>query len=443
MAETIGRRDFIRSATAVGVGLAAVGSAFGQSGGETINVALIGAGLQGQELIAVCMKMGKDSGVRFRAVCDIWEDLNLDRTVTLLGRFGHEAAGYVDYREMLDKEKDLDAVIIATPDGCHAEQAVACLDAGLHVYCEAPMSNTIEGAVKMVQAAKKTGKLLQIGHQRRSNQRYNHCYDNLIVSAKILGKVTSINGQWNRPARPDRGWSRRRELDTAILTKYGYGSMHELKNWIWYKSHSGGPMATFGSHQIDVFNWFLGTKPKSITARGGTYFFDPENHERHDTVMAILEYDTPGGVVSAQYQTVSSNGFGGHYEAFMGDQGTLKMSESPGLMGVYHDPEGADWERWLRLGLLSRPQAPKGQEEKTSVLDVQQTKPPDLYQIPVEIKDSYHKAHLDNFFGAVRGKGKLTCPAEVALPAMVTAMKINEAIAEGKSIVLSDRDFEA
>ena len=73
---------------------------------------------------------------------------------------------------MLSDEKDLDAVIIATPDFWHAEQTIACLKAGLHVYCEKEMSNTLEGARKMVQAAKQTGKLLQIGHQRRSNPRY-------------------------------------------------------------------------------------------------------------------------------------------------------------------------------------------------------------------------------------------------------------------------------
>jgi predicted dehydrogenase len=218
--------------------------------------------------------------------------------------------------------------------------------------------------------------------------------------------------------------------------------MHELKNWMWYKSHCGGPVAAFGTHQIDVFNWFLGATPKCVTARGGTYFFDPKNHEQCDTVMAILEYETPGGVVSAQYQTVNSNGYGGHYEAFMGDQGTLKMSEMPAFMGVYHDPEGADWERWLRLGLLSRPEAEKGEEEETGVLDVQQTKPPELYQVPVEIKDSYFKAHLDNFVDAVRGKGELTCPAEVGFAATVTTLKINEAIAAGKSITLTDKDFE-
>ena len=103
---------------------------------------------------------------------------------------------------MLDKEKDLQAVIIATPDFWHSEHTVACLKAGLHVYCEKEMSNTLEGARKMVQAAKETGKLLQIGHQRRSNPRYLHCYNKLLKEAGILGRITTINGQWNRSVQP-------------------------------------------------------------------------------------------------------------------------------------------------------------------------------------------------------------------------------------------------
>jgi predicted dehydrogenase len=89
--------------------------------------------------------------------------------------------GYEDYREMLDKEKELDAVIIATPDFWHAPHTVDCLEAGKHVYCEKEMSNTLEGARRMVAAARETGKLLQIGHQRRSNPRYLHCYEKLLA----------------------------------------------------------------------------------------------------------------------------------------------------------------------------------------------------------------------------------------------------------------------
>ena len=138
---------------------------------QEVNVALLGAGAQGQVLTDAMLRI---PGLRFRAVCDIWAEYNQRRVVNQLKKFGHEVNGYEDFREMLDKEKQLDAVVVATPDFWHSPHAVACLEAGKHVYCEKEMSNTLEGARKMVEAARKTGKLLQIGHQRRSNPRYLH-----------------------------------------------------------------------------------------------------------------------------------------------------------------------------------------------------------------------------------------------------------------------------
>ena len=118
---------------------------------------------------------------------------------------------------MLDKEKELDAVVIATPDFWHAQHAVDCLKAGKHVYCEKEMSNTLEGARRMVLAARETGKLLQIGHQRRSNPRYLHCYDKLITEAKLLGRIVTVNGQWNRAVAPDLGAPDRYAIPEARL----------------------------------------------------------------------------------------------------------------------------------------------------------------------------------------------------------------------------------
>ncbi len=113
------------------------------AGLKEINVALIGAGAQGQVLTDAMLRI---PGLRFLAVCDIWDEYNQKRVVNSLARFKHEVRAYEDYREMLDKEKEIDAVIIATPDFWHARHAVDCLKAGLHVYCEKEMSNTLEGA---------------------------------------------------------------------------------------------------------------------------------------------------------------------------------------------------------------------------------------------------------------------------------------------------------
>ena len=140
-------------------------------GAKDINVALLGAGAEGQILMQACRKI---PDVQFKAVCDIWEAWNQKNMAKLLKAYKYECNAYTDYKEMLDKEKGkIDAVIIATPDFWHAEHAIACMEAGLHVYCEKEMSNDLAKARQMVEAQKKTGKLLQIGHQRRSNPRYH------------------------------------------------------------------------------------------------------------------------------------------------------------------------------------------------------------------------------------------------------------------------------
>jgi predicted dehydrogenase len=438
------RRRFLHSTAVAGAGLALSSSVLGAASDDNpgdINVALLGAGAQGEVLLNACLKMGTDSGIRFRAVCDVWEDLNLKRSVKLLGRYGHEVNGYADYRAMLDEEKQLDAVVIATPDFCHAEQAVACLKAGRHVYCEAPMSNTAEGARQIVQAARDRGKLLQIGQQRRSNRRYQHCQAKLLQTAGLLGRLTAVNGQWHHPARSDRGWSRRRALDEATLARHGYASMHQFKNWMWYPGLGAGPVVDFGVHQIDVINWFLGTPPKTITARGGTHYYDQETHAWYDTVMAILEYETTEGVVCASYETLCTNGYGGHVEIFMGDQGTLELSESAGRGGVYRDPEAPDWNNWVRLEFLNKPGAEAKPQATSASIDVAETKPPAKYEIPVALEVPYHQPHLANFFQAVRGQEELNCPAEIAYPGTITALKINEAVASKQTLELTPETF--
>jgi predicted dehydrogenase len=410
---------------------------------QPLNVALLGAGMQGEVLLSAIVKMGPEAGIRFKAVCDIWEDLSLKRVVGLLNRYGHEASGYVDYREMLAAEKQLDAVLIATPDFCHAPQTMASLEAGLHVYCEAPMSNSVDGAKEMLAAARRSGKLLQIGHQRRSNPRYVHCRGKLLREAGLLGRLTAVSAQWNRPARADRGWSRRREIAPATLEQFGYASMHELRNWMWYKKLGAGPAVDFGAHQIDAINWFLGTSPRSITARGGTHYYDPKTHQWFDTVMAILEYETDKGVISVSYQNLSSNGYGGHVEIFMGDQGALELSESAARGGVYRDAEAPDWDKWVRLGFLDRPGPAPEKEETPGVITVQETKPPSKYEIPVALNDPYHQPHLRNFFAAIRGTERLACPPETALATTITALTLNDAVEAGRGLTLSEADFKA
>lgn len=435
------RRAFLRSTAAMGASLAFAPQILAQNVNkreENINVALLGAGAQGQVLMNSCLKI---PGLRFKAVCDIWKEYNQKRAVRILQAYKHSPTAYVDYREMLDKEKNLDAVIIATPDFCHAEQTIASLEAGLDVYCEKEMSNNLEDAGKMVEAARQSGRLLQIGHQRRSNPRYLHCIDKILGEANILGRITTVNGQWNRSVQPQRGWPKGSDIDSRMLKRFGYESMRQFRNWRWYKGLGGGPIVDLGSHQIDIYNWFLGTYPKNVIASGGTDYYDKDTHQWYDNVMAVYQYETDRGQVRAFYQTITTNSSQGYYENFMGDQGSLVISESAGRGAVYREASAPEWDKWVKKGYLLAPQK-KEEENQEGLLDVRETVAPPAYELAVTMKKKYHQPHLENFFDAVRGKAKLNCPAEDAFKTAVTVLKVNDAVRSSKLLTFKDEEFK-
>ena len=202
----LSRRELLSVAAAAGAGLLLGRMGVGQeqsARGEDVEIALVGAGEQGRHLMADCLKI---PGVRFRAVCDIWP-YHQTYSSNVLKRHGQPVNVYEDYRQMLQKERTLTAVIVATPDWMHAEQAIGCLKAGKHVYCEKAMAPNPADAAAMVRAARETGRLLQIGTHRRSSPMYQHARK-LIQEDKILGRVTNAYAQWNRPLRAEVSWAK-------------------------------------------------------------------------------------------------------------------------------------------------------------------------------------------------------------------------------------------
>ena len=435
------RRDFLQTGLVAGAGAVLVRSRTSPAQGDSttgdLNVAVIGAGTQGRVLISAALKIPR---LRFRAVCDIWE-YSRGYARRYLKKRGHEVKAYVDYRDMLAKEKGLDAAIVATPDFMHAEHANACLAAGLHVYCEKMMSNTPDKARSMVAAARKTGKLLQIGHQRRSNPRYLHAWDRIVRPGKMLGRLTNANAQWNRAVGGDLGCPRKYVIDAATLKRYGYASMREFRNWRWFKKYGGGPVSDLGSHQIDVFNWFFGCDPSSVMAGGGRDYYT--DREWYDNVMAIYEYKTPRGLARAFYQVLTTTSAGGGYtEMFMGTKGALKISENPRWTRVYREAVAEDWTPWVKQGIVRSLARPETKPADT-VVDVRETADVGAYDLPVKLSKPIHQPHLENFLDAVRGKGKLNCPADLAFKSEAAVFKVNEAVEAERKLPFKPDDFLA
>ncbi len=418
------RRGFLTTSAGAALALAtaphlfAIGAA---SGAKPLRIAIIGFGAEGRVLVDAILKI---PGVQIVAICDLW-DYARTYGQRLLKSGGIDVNAYTDLDELLAKEKTLDAAIVATPDVFHAPHTNACLKAGLHVYCEKMMSNTVEGARSMVETMKETGKLLQIGHQRRSNPRYLFTRNRVIGEARIPGRITAAQAQWNRAVSEDLGWPKKAAIPAAVLAHYGYPDMHTFRNWRWFKKFGGGPLSDLGAHQIDMLNWFLDVSPTSVIASGGNDYY--KNHEWFDNAMVIYEYPLATGTVRAFYQvqTTTSSG-GGYFEQFMGDEGTVKTSENPALCAIYREARAPSWEDWVRKNYLRANAAPA--PDPDAKVDARETAALATYKIPVVLNKAIHQYHLENFFQSILGKAKLNCPADEAFKSEYVIFKAIEAV---------------
>ena len=441
----LSRREFVQSAAAVGagvlVGQRVVAQAAAAAAPPVLNVALLGAGTQGRVLMTDCLAI---PGLRFRAVCDIWAYSQRYATRSLQSQYkkaGHPdwaatVNTYEDYKVMLEKETELDAVIVATPDFWHAEHSIACLKAGRHVYCEKEMTNSLPTAAAMVKAAAETGKLLQIGHQRRSNPIYQAALK-MLRQDKICGRLTVAYGQWNRGVQPKLTWPPDYEIPAATLKTFGFDSMEHFRNWRWYRKYSAGPIADLGSHQIDIFSWFLGADPRRVVAMGDTDYFT--DREWFSDVLCTYDYKTAEGSTRAFYQVLNTNSYGHYFERFGGDGGSIVISEDPKKCyyvaepGKELPPYMAGVEKVMHDGHETVPLLPAiaamGPEGKAAV---------EAFQAK-----NVHQLHLENFVEAVRRQDKklLNCPAEEAYKTAVAVLQVIPAIEAGGGVTFKAADF--
>jgi len=435
------RRDFL-AAAATGAGMLLSATATGQAApppqpssapscAETVHsaddlrIAILGAGAQGLVLFDSLMRI---SNIRVVAVCDIWE-YSQKRMSTRLVKFGHPNTVYTDYQELLEKEKDLDAVIVATPDFLHAEHAIACLNAGRHVYCEAPMTHTLAGAKRLLRAARNSQRLLQIGHQRRSNPRYIHALNNLVHGKELLGRLTAAHCQWNRRFVDDLGWPKKYEIAPDILRKHGYDTMQQFRNWRNYRAYSGGPAFLRGSHQFDILNWAFGARTRSVYANASANV--ATDHEWCENLACIMQYDSFHGACTVNGQYSDTCAQGGFFESISGAEASLLISEIPARGNcVFLENRGRNWEFVFNDKLL-RPEKP----EQVYVSVTPSGFPSeDVRMLPVMLDGPVHQPHLQNFFDAIRGHATLNCPPETGYQAVAVADLVNQSIKKRRPV---------
>ncbi|MFM8981525.1 MAG: Gfo/Idh/MocA family protein, partial [Spartobacteria bacterium] len=311
-------------------------------------------------------------------------------------------------------------------------------------------SRSSEGARSMVKAMDDTGKLCQIGHQRRSNPRYIYTYKELIRRHKICGRIINANAHWNRSVSSSRDITVPAKIlpNKETLLKYGYGrpgedlSLEELQrrflNWRLYKDLSGGPISDLGAHQIDIFNWFLGGPPKSVIASGGCDYF--KDREHFDNVMCIFDYETPEGGARAFYQVLTTTSAGGGYaESFMGTDGTITISERSAYTKIYRESGSApSWDPLVQQGWLKKASAPAAPADSSDAIASYASAAPEGFELPGDLNLPPHQPHLANFFAAIRGDATLNCNARESLESEAPIYWVNPAAERNETILLTE-----
>jgi predicted dehydrogenase len=467
------RRAFLRSSVSAGAGglfLSTSKNAIAQATdpNRRLKCALVGCGSQGNALRLASKDV---PGVQWVAVADIWAYPRTPTARRMAAENSHQVDGavaeYDTLEELLEKQKDVEAVFIATPDFLHAPMSRMALEAGKSVYCEKMMSNTIEGALDMVRAWQQTGGIFQIGHQRHSNPRYLNFRDNVVRRANLLGRITHAYGQWNRGVSASKmiGMPKNQQpISQELLSANGYDSMDEYLNWRWFAKYGGGPISDLGAHQIDMFNWTFGATPKSLFATGGVDYYDGKDgralFELPDNVMCLYEYELPEGITRAYYQVLTTTGSQGFYEKYMGVSGTVVISESPSYNQAYAEPDN-DWTKWAegeeaiivkaaddiknkfweQYRDWDKPKPPS--YTLASKADARESKGLDPWELAVTLNRLPHSPHVQNFVEAalMKNHDHLTCNVVEAYRGCVTVLKAYESISTGQKYVFKPEDF--
>ncbi len=336
------RRTFLKMTGAGLAGAALTSSAASYTGiqgaNDRVRVGIVGFSDRcRQALIPSFLMHAKELNFEFVAVSDIW-NRRREEGVAHLEKLTGKKIALARNNEELYGRKDVDAVIVATADFQHALHGVEAVRAGRDAYVEKPMANTMADARALRQAVKETGKIVQIGTQRRSTPVYQKAYE-YIKSGKF-GDIIMVEMTWNvnQPGR----WRRPevvkqlREVDTDwkryLLNRppEPFDPRKYLEFRLFWPYSSGIP-DQWMVHQIDTVHWFTGLpRPRSVVANGGIYVWK-DGRRNWDTMTAVFDYGPlkdPAKGFQVVYSSRQTNSAGGTKELYYSNGGTLDLDKN-------------------------------------------------------------------------------------------------------------------
>jgi predicted dehydrogenase len=320
----VGRREFMgRTPVVTASALTAASYSRVMGANDTVQLGLIGAGDRGRHDM---QEFQTDAKVKVAAVCDVYA-----QQIDLAKQKAPGAQAFSDHRKLLEM-KELDVVLIATPDHWHCRTAIDALNAGKDVYVEKPLTLKIEEGPEMVKAARVNDRVCQVGMQQRSGKHYLEAKRDYIDAGK-LGKVTLARTWWHGNSyhlrrAPASLQTRPSNLDWAHFLgplKWRDYDPQQYFNWRAYLDYGGGQVTDLFTHWIDVVHMFLGPDvPNAAVAAGGVYNYK-DGRTAPDTINVLLEY---GGQYTATFEATLAPGIRGAAVEICGTEGRLMIDRS-------------------------------------------------------------------------------------------------------------------
>ena len=420
---TINRRTFLSNSAALLAGgsvLANTALSYARVLGANDRISLchIGIGSRGTELDWIVSQLKTSYNVEMTGVCDLWR-LNREKAIAKNAKYyGREPRAFQYFEDALAL-KDVDAVIISTPEHSHSPILKMAAQAGKDAYVEKPMGNVLEEAKAARDAVVKNDRIVQVGTQHRSEPYPKAAWD--LVQTGALGEVSKVEIVWNYHGPRWRGRQETkliREQDTDwrkwLLTKPHRPFDPQIYcEFRLYKEFSSGIPDQWMSHAIDLVHWFMNDSfPRSVVAHGGIFSWH-DGRENADTFQALLEY--PKGFL-VSYSTSFGNDAPG-FTRYMGKQATL----------INIGGEGSP-----RYQVVEE----KGTHEDDSNID--QKRPSKYILLPGETKlppmgiDDLSLGHMGNWLECMRSRQQPRCTVHEGFSHSVACIMTTEAYWSGR-----------